>query len=295
MRQLIITQQITLRDERSVNRYFQDINKYQQITANEEVELAQRIKSGDKLALEKLVLANLRFVISVAKQYQNRGLSFSDLINEGNMGLVKAAQRFDETRGFKFISYAVWWIRQSIIQAISEKTRVVRLPLNRINMIQKVNRAHSKLEQYYEREPTTQELADYLEVNYSQVEIAHRNKTRQLSFDQPLASNDENSSTLYDKVNPSIIPSPDTKIVDESDRVILNKIINKLSVKEAQVLFMAFGLNGNQESSINQIASEMNMSAERIRQIKQGAIKKAKRLIIKYHPDFQLLRQEKLR
>lgn len=213
MRQLKITKQITHRTGESINRYFQEISKYPILSAEEEVELTIRIKKGDQVALEKLIVANLRFVVSVAKQYQNQGLSFSDLINEGNVGLVKAAKKFDETRGFKFISYAVWWIRQSIVQAISEQTRIVRLPLNRLSTINKVSRAIPYLEQEFEREPNDDEIAGFLEMNHDEVNIANNIKLRHVSFDKPLSHDGESDFSLYDFVQTGNIPSPDNNLI----------------------------------------------------------------------------------
>lgn len=229
MRQLKITQQITQRNELSTVRYFQDINKYSLITAEEEVSLAIRIRHGDDVALEKLVVANLRFVVSVAKQYQNQGLSFPDLINQGNLGLVKAAKKFDETRGFKFISYAVWWIRQSIMEAISEHTRIVRLPLNRISSINKISKAIPYLEQQLEREPTNAEIAKYLEFSLEEVETINRIKRNQISFDKPLMHDGESDFSLYDIIQNEDFPTPDNHLMDESVRTNIQRAIAKLS------------------------------------------------------------------
>ncbi|MFW6371815.1 MAG: sigma-70 family RNA polymerase sigma factor, partial [Bacteroidota bacterium] len=243
MRQLKITKQITRRGEESINRYFQDINKYSMISAEEEVELSVRIKQGDEAALNKLVLANLRFVISVAKQYQDQGLSFPDLINEGNVGLVKAAKKFDETRGFKFISYAVWWIRQSIIQAISEQTRIVRLPLNKLASINKITKAIPYLEQELGREPTDAELAEHLDLSSEEVEIANSIKKRQISFDMPLSNDESSDFNLYDLVQTGNIPSPDNEVMFESMTINIQRALNKLSKRESDVLTLSFGLS----------------------------------------------------
>ena len=216
MRQLVITKQITDRGDASIDRYFHEISKYPMISPEEEVSLSVRIRSGDEEALQKLVVANLRFVVSVAKQYQNQGLAFTDLINEGNLGLVKAASKFDETRGFKFISYAVWWIRQSIMQAISNHTRIVRLPLNRISSINRVSRAIPHLEQEFEREPTDAEIAVYLEVSHQEVELANRIKPRQVSFDKPLSNDGDNEFNLYDLVQKEDFPLPDHQLMEDS-------------------------------------------------------------------------------
>lgn len=279
MRQLKITQQITQRSEQSTIRYFQDISKYELITAEEEVSLSVRIKNGDAIALEKLVVANLRFVISVAKQYQNQGLSFADLINQGNLGLVKAARKFDETRGFKFISYAVWWIRQSIMEAISEHTRVVRLPLNRISGINKVSKAIAFLEQDLEREPTTREIAKYLDLPQDKVETLILIKKRQTSFDKPLAHDGESDFSLYDVVQNKDFPKPDDHLMKESVKLNIQRVISKLSVREAKVLTKYYGLNNSIELSLYDIATEFGTSTERIRQIKNNALVKLRSLI----------------
>ncbi len=279
MRQLKITKQITQRNEESINRYFQEINKYTMITAEEEVELTVRIRNGDTDALRKLVVSNLRFVISVAKQYQNQGLSFSDLINEGNLGLVKAAKKFDETRGFKFISYAVWWIRQSIIQAISEQTRTVRLPINRLSSINKVTKAISFLEQEFEREPTDAEIADYLDLTNDEVKLANDIKKRQISFDMPLSQNGETDFSLYDIVQTGNIPSPDHKMIQESLATNIHRALNKLTKREAEILTMSFGLCNTPAHSLNDIAVKYNMSSERVRQIRSRGILKLKTLL----------------
>lgn len=281
MRQLVITKQITHRTEESINRYFQEINKYPMISVEEEVELAGRIKKGDDIALEKLVVANLRFVVSVAKQYQNQGLSFSDLINEGNVGLVKAASKFDETRGFKFISYAVWWIRQSIVQAISEHTRIVRLPLNRLSAINKVSKASLFLEQEYEREPTNEEIAEFLDVSNDEVKIANTIKNRQISFDKPLSNNGENDSSLYDVIHTENIPVTDNNLIQESLSIDLKRALKKISARESEVLTMSFGLFNTQAYSLYDIASKYHMSSERIRQIRTSGLLKLKKLLQK--------------
>ncbi|MBN1187803.1 MAG: RNA polymerase sigma factor RpoD/SigA [Bacteroidales bacterium] len=279
MRQLKITKQITQRTDESINRYFQEINKYEMISLEEEIELSVKIRKGDDAALERLVLANLRFVISVAKQYQNQGLSFPDLINEGNVGLVKAAKKFDETRGFKFISYAVWWIRQSIIQAISEQTRVVRLPLNRITTINKINKAIPYLEQNYQREPTNDEIADYLDISIEEVTAAKDINKRQFSFDMPISTEGNNEITLYDFVQTENMPSPDTQLVKESTSINIDRALTKLSRREATILIMTYGLNGTPVHSLHDIAVKYDMSSERIRQIRSRGLSKLKSLI----------------
>ncbi len=279
MRQLKITQQITQRNEQSTVRYFQDINKYALITAEEEVSLAIRIRNGDEVALQKLVVANLRFVVSVAKQYQNQGLSFPDLINQGNLGLVKAAQKFDETRGFKFISYAVWWIRQSIMEAISEHTRIVRLPLNRISSINKVAKAIPYLEQQLERDPTNSEIANYLELSIEEVETINSIKKRQISFDMPLTNDGESDFSLYDIVQNEDYPTPDHQLMDESVRTNIQRAIGKLTEREAGVLTMSYGLNNSRALSLYDIALQYGTSTERIRQIKNSALEKLRNIL----------------
>ena len=279
MRQLKISKQITQRTDESTGRYFLDINKYPMITADEEVVLSERISNGDNDALEELVVANLRFVVSVAKQYQNQGLSFPDLISEGNVGLVKAASRFDETRGFKFISYAVWWIRQSIIQAISDQTRIVRLPLNRISSIQKISRANPYLEQMYEREPTDAEIAGYLELTDADVKLANKIKKRQISFDMPLSHDGDRDFSLYDTVQTGNIPSPDSNLIQESVETDIDRALGKLPEREADILIMSFGLCGIPVQSQHAIAEKFDMTTERIRQIRMSAIGKLKILL----------------
>lgn len=279
MRQLKITKQITQRDEASISRYFQEVNKYSLISVEKEVELSLRIRNGDKQALEELVVANLRFVISVAKQFQNQGLSFSDLINEGNLGLVKAAQKFDETRGFKFISYAVWWIRQSILQAISDQTRIVRLPLNRLSTINKISKAIPYLEQQFEREPTDTEIADYLELSHEEVKMANDIKKSEISFDKPLGQDNESDFSLYDIVQNGNIPAPDNSSMKESLNTNILRALNKLTKKEASVLTMSFGLCNTQCYTLHDIAQTYNMSSERIRQIRSRGLQKLKILL----------------
>ncbi|KAF0238570.1 MAG: RNA polymerase primary sigma [Prolixibacteraceae bacterium] len=279
MRQLKITQQITQRNDQSTVRYFQDINKYSLITAEEEVSLSVRIRNGDTVALEKLVVANLRFVVSVAKQYQNQGLSFPDLINQGNLGLVKAATKFDETRGFKFISYAVWWIRQSIMEAISEHTRIVRLPLNRISSINKISKAIPFLEQHLEREPTNSEIAEYMEISLEEVETANSIKKKQISFDMPLMNDGDSDFSLYDIVQNEDFPTPDNHLIDESLRTNIQRAIGKLTEREAGVLTMFYGLNNSQVLSLLDIAVIFGTSTERIRQIKNSALVKLRNLL----------------
>ena len=244
MRQLKITKQVTNRETKSLNNYLQDVSKIDLITAEEEVELAQRIQKGDERALNELTRANLRFVISVAKQYQNQGLSLSDLINEGNVGLVKAAKRFDETRGFKFISYAVWWIRQSILQAIAEHARTVRLPLNKIGEISKINKAMVYLQQVHERKPTPAEIAKHLDISVEKVKISLQNVSRSLSMDAPFAEG-ENDNNLYDVLSSSESPRPDRDLMQESLSIEIDRALDTLTEKEAEVVRLNYGL-GNQ-------------------------------------------------
>lgn len=283
MRQLVITQQITQRNEASINRYFQEISKYPMISAEEEVELSVRIRKGDNDALKKLVLANLRFVVSVAKQYQNQGLSFPDLINEGNLGLVKAAGKFDETRGFKFISYAVWWIRQSIIQAISNQTRVVRLPVNRLSSINKISRAIPHLEQEYERDPTIEEIAGYLELSKDEVKIANHIKRRQISLDMPMSEEGDNDYNLYDRMQAGNIPSPDNNLLLESVATDIGRAMKKLTRREADILTMSYGLAGSPVHTLKDMAQQLNMTTERVRQIRSGALHAMKTLLKDTH------------
>lgn len=279
MRQLKITQQITHRDENSVNLYFQEVNKYDMVSIDEEVELSVKIRNGDEEALRRLVEANLRFVISVAKQYQNQGLAFADLINEGNLGLVKAAKKFDETRGFKFISYAVWWIRQSIMQALLEQTRVVRLPLNRLSVMKQIKRASSHLEQKFEREPSVSELAEFLEMNEDLISENDKIKNRQVSFDMPLSSDGESNSCLYDIFTTNYFPSPDNDLVSESVKINLSRAVNKLSSREAEILKLSFGLNNTAVHSLHEIACLLDISSERIRQIRNSGLMKLKKIL----------------
>lgn len=279
MRQLKITQQITYRNETSVNLYFQEVNKYELVSAEEEVELTIKIRNGDDNALKRLVEANLRFVISVAKQYQGQGLSFSDLINEGNVGLIKAAKKFDETRGFKFISYAVWWIRQSIMQAIPEQTRVVRLPINRLSTMKQISKASSKLEQQFEREPSHDELAEFLNIKEELISKNDEIKSREVSFDKSLTSDEDNHSCLYDLIATDNFPSPDSELVSESVKINLSRAINKLSSREAKVINLSYGINNSPLYNLHEIASLFNMTSERVRQIRNEGLNKLKNLI----------------
>ena len=242
MRQLKITKQVTNRETASLDKYLQEIGRVDLITAEEEVELAQRIKAGDELALEKLTKANLRFVVSVAKQYQNQGLSLPDLINEGNLGLIKAARRFDETRGFKFISYAVWWIRQSILQALAEQSRIVRLPLNKIGSINKINKAYAELEQEFERPPTAEEVAKLLDLTEEEVKQAMKNSGRHVSMDAPLIEGED--SNMYNVIGSEDSPNPDEGLMIDSLRQEISRALATLTPREGEVVRAYFGLNG---------------------------------------------------
>lgn len=276
MRQLKIVKQVTNRETASLDKYLQEIGREQMITADEEVELAQRIKNGDRRALERLTRANLRFVVSVAKQYQNQGLTLPDLINEGNLGLIKAAERFDETRGFKFISYAVWWIRQSILQALAEQARIVRLPLNKIGTINKINRAYSELEQKYERPPTADELAEFLGVMVDDVKQSMANNGRHVSMDAPLTEGDESSSTMYDVLPNTYMNNPEKELVSESLRKDIERSLSTLTTREGEVVRMFYGLNGKYPLTLEEIGEQFDLTRERVRQIKEKAIRRLK-------------------
>ena len=274
MRQLKITKQVTNRETASLDKYLQEIGKVELITADEEVSLAQRIKQGDQTALEKLTKANLRFVVSVSKQYQNQGLSLPDLINEGNLGLIKAAQRFDETRGFKFISYAVWWIRQSILQALAEQSRIVRLPLNKIGSINKINKAYAQLEQKYEREPNADEIAGLLEISENEVKESMKNSGRHVSMDAPLIQDEDN--TMYDVLKSEENTTPDTGLLYESLRKEIERAVSTLTQREADVVRLYFGLNGSHPLTLEEIGERFDLTRERVRQIKEKAIRRLK-------------------
>lgn len=273
MRQLKITKSITNRESQSLDKYLQDIGKEELITAEEEVELARRIKQGDQLALEKLTRANLRFVVSVAKQYQNQGLTLPDLINEGNLGLIKAAQKFDETRGFKFISYAVWWIRQSILQALAEQARIVRLPLNQVGSLNKINKAFSKLEQEYERPPTAEELAETLEVPEDKVKESLNVSGRHVSMDAPLSSN-EDGGTLMDVMSNQDSPNADQTLMSESLQREIERSLSTLTDKEREIIRLFFGIGMNHGLTLEEIGAKFNLTRERVRQIKEKAIRR---------------------
>jgi RNA polymerase primary sigma factor len=272
MRQLKITKQITNRESKSLDKYLQEIGRMDLLTSDEEVELAQRIRSGDRLALEKLTKANLRFVVSVAKQYQNNGLTLGDLINEGNLGLIKAAKRFDETRGFKFISYAVWWIRQSILQALAEQSRIVRLPLNRVGSIKKVSKAFAELEQKFEREPSPAEMADKLEITVREVIQTIKISGKHISIDASLVEGEDNSllNVLADKDQ----ITPDSGLLQDSLCKEVQRALSTLASREASVLTHYFGLNGQTAMTLEEIGENFNLTRERVRQIKEKAIRR---------------------
>jgi RNA polymerase primary sigma factor len=276
MRQLKITKQVTNRETASLDKYLQEIGRVDLITAEEEVELARKIKAGDSKALDRLTKANLRFVVSVSKQYQNQGLSLPDLINEGNLGLIKAAQRFDETRGFKFISYAVWWIRQSILQALAEQARIVRLPLNKIGIINKVNKAFSDLEQELGRTPTIDELADALELSDADIKQSMANSGRHVSMDAPLKEGDEGSSSLYDILQNTENNNPERELILESLRGEIVRSLNTLKLREADVIRLYYGLDGTAPMTLAEIGQRFDLTRERVRQIKEKGIRKLK-------------------
>ncbi len=271
MRQLKITKSITNRESASLDKYLQEIGKEELITVEEEVELAQRIKKGDQAALEKLTRANLRFVVSVAKQYQNQGLSLPDLINEGNLGLIKAAEKFDETRGFKFISYAVWWIRQSILQALAEQSRIVRLPLNQVGSLNKINKAFSKFEQEHERKPSTEELAEWLELPAEKVADTLRVSGRHISVDAPFVEGEDNS--LLDVLINNDSPNADRALMMESLAKEIERALATLTERESDIIRMFFGI-GCQEMTLEEIGERFGLTRERVRQIKEKAIRR---------------------
>jgi len=272
MRQLKISKQITNRESQSLDKYLQEIGKVDLLTPDEEVELAKRIKEGDQIALEKLTKANLRFVVSVAKQYQNQGLSLGDLINEGNLGLIKAAQRFDETRGFKFISYAVWWIRQSILQALAEQSRIVRLPLNRVGSLNKISKTFSELEQKFEREPSPEELAEVLQVTTAEVVDTMKISGRHVSMDAPFVQGEENS--LLDVLENDGEDTPDQGLMTDSLRREVQRALSTLTQRESDVIALYFGLNGEHAMTLEEIGEKFSLTRERVRQIKEKAIRR---------------------
>ena len=271
MRQLKITKSITNRESASLDKYLQEIGKEDLITVEEEVELAQRIRKGDQKALEKLTRANLRFVVSVAKQYQNQGLSLPDLINEGNLGLIKAAEKFDETRGFKFISYAVWWIRQSILQALAEQSRIVRLPLNQVGSLNKINKAFSRFEQENERRPSPEELADSLDLPAEKVADTLRVSGRHISVDAPFVEGEDNS--LLDVLLNDDSPIADRTLINESLSTEVERALSTLTERERDIIKLFFGIN-TQEMTLEEIGEKFGLTRERVRQIKEKAIRR---------------------
>jgi len=273
MRQLKITKSITNRESQSLDKYLQDIGKEELITAEEEVELARKIRAGDQRSLEKLTRANLRFVVSVAKQYQNQGLTLPDLINEGNLGLIKAAQKFDETRGFKFISYAVWWIRQSILQALAEQARIVRLPLNQVGSLNKINKAFSRLEQDFERQPSAEELAEALEVPEDKIKESLSVSGRHVSMDAPLSSAEDGGTLMDVMANPDS-PKADHALMSESLQREIERSLSTLTDKEREIIRLFFGIGMNHGLTLEEIGSKFNLTRERVRQIKEKAIRR---------------------
>jgi RNA polymerase primary sigma factor len=275
MRQLKIVRQVTNRETASLEKYLQEIGRVELISPEEEVILAQKIRQGDQKALERLTKANLRFVVSVSKQYQNQGLSLPDLINEGNVGLIKAAQRFDETRGFKFISYAVWWIRQSILQALAEQSRIVRLPLNKVGTISKINKAYARLEQELEREPHVGEIAALLDIQESEVKESLSNTSRHISMDAPLIQDEDNN--MYDVMrSDDNKDSPEADLIHESLRKEIDRVMDTLPAREADVLRLYFGLEGKYQMTLEEIGEKFDLTRERVRQIKEKALRHLK-------------------
>ena len=270
-----ITKQFTNRESKSLDQYLHEIGKVDLLTPEEEIELAIQIKKGSRVALDKLTKANLRFVVSVAKQFQNQGLSLGDLINEGNLGLIKAAKRFDETRGFKFISYAVWWVRQSIMQAIADQSRIVRLPLNRVGSLSKISKAYRDLEQEFERKPTTSELANILEMEPEDVAYALQISGRHVSMDAPF-SGDNDKNSLIDVIPNKHHPSPDTSLMQESLKKEVEGALSTLTEKEAKVLMLYFGINGERSATLEEIGEKFDLTRERVRQIKEKALRRLK-------------------
>jgi len=274
MRQLKITKQVTNREAPSLDKYLREIGKVRLLTPEEEVLLVRKIREGDRKALETLINANLRFVVSVAKQYQNQGLTLPDLINEGNLGLIKAVERFDETRGFKFISYAVWWIRQAILQSLAEQSRIVRLPLNKIGSINKINKAFTKLEQDFQREPMTEEIAEVLNLHPSIVDESLNSTNFHISMDAPLKDDDRSENNLYDVLTTNETPTPDVMLLDNSLKVEIERTLSTLNDREAEILRYYYGLNGLNAHTLEEIGKELALTRERVRQIKEKALKK---------------------
>lgn len=267
-----IVKQFTNRENQSLDKYLHEIGRINLLTPDQEIELAVRIKRGDQIALEHLAKANLRFVVSVAKQYQNQGLSLGDLINEGNLGLLKAAKRFDETRGFKFISYAVWWIRQSILQALAEQSRIVRLPLNRVGALNRIGKAYSNLEQEFEREPSAEEIAKELDMDASEIAETLKISSRHVSMDAPFTQGEENS--LLDVIESELQPSPDHILMDESLKTEIEQALSSLSERESEVIKLYFGLDKDNSLTLEEIGERFNLTRERVRQIKEKAIRR---------------------
>ena len=267
-----IVKQFTNREAQSLDKYLQEIGKVELLTTEQEIDLAIRMKNGDQAAMEQLTKANLRFVVSVAKQYQNQGLSLGDLINEGNVGLIKAARRFDETRGFKFISYAVWWIRQSILQALAEQSRIVRLPLNRIGAINKIGKTYHNLKQEFEREPSAEEIAQALEMDVNEISDTMKIYGKQVSVDAPFFWGDENS--LLDVIQNEEMPAPDTELISESLKTEIQNVLAILPVREAEVIKLYFGLDGETPLTLEEIGDKFHLTRERVRQIKEKAIRR---------------------
>jgi len=267
-----ITKQFTNRESQSLDKYLQEIGKVELLTAEKEIDLAIKIKTGDQTALEDLTKANLRFVVSVAKQYQNQGLSLGDLINEGNLGLIKAAKRFDETRGFKFISYAVWWIRQSILQALAEQSRIVRLPLNRVGALNKIGKAYSNLEQEFEREPNALEIAQELDMDVNEIADTLKISSRHVSMDAPFTQGEENR--LLDIIENEELPNPDSGLMTESLKTEIESALSSLSERESEVIKLYFGLNKEHSLTLEEIGERFNLTRERVRQIKEKAIRR---------------------
>ena len=277
MRQLKITKQLTKRESESLDKYLQEISKVDLISTNMEVQLAQQIRAGNQLALEKLTKANLRFVVSVAKQYQNQGLPLQDLINEGNLGLIKAAKRFDETRGFKFISYAVWWIRQSILQALAEQSRVIRLPLNKIGSITKIKKMYALLEQEKERPPSPEEISEKLNISLAEVKLSMKNSFHHVSLDAPLIEGE--NSNLYDVLNIGKFPNPDKGLLFESLKIEIKRALQTLRPREADVVQFYFGLGDKSAMTLEEIGEELHLTRERVRQIKEKSLRRLKNVL----------------
>ncbi len=272
MRQLKITSSITNREDKALEKYLQDISKEEMITVDEETHLTRRIKEGDQKALDKMVRANLRFVVSVAKQYQHQGLPLVDLINEGNVGLIKAAKKFDETRGFKFISYAVWWIRQAIMEALSEKARVIRIPLNQVGVLSKINKAHARLEQDLGRAPSSEEIADELDLTEQKVKDTLSSSRNHVSYDAPMGGDDENSSMI--EVLSNDFPSTDSIMIEESLRVDIERSLSTLDTKCREIIKLNYGIGYTHSKSLDEIGEKYSLTKERVRQIREKGLRK---------------------